>query len=226
MTAAPPLQGRLSERERINDAVREVNVRFPALKIVKTCCIMNSCKISRRWALQGACVVGRTANIAKALEELSNQFMPQELNEANVQAIFNRCLATKDTPNSDVQLSTLFKKIMGYDKDSDSMAFCKSKIQQNKKNILYLLGQLDSVHRGSRIITAKESIFRYDGTQWATNNAVIGELYHLAEAADGIDPFVQKYNRSATKPTVKPTLSPKDPAFPAWWEAHKADWEA
>ena len=166
---------------------------------------------------------------AKALkknEEDRKKFLPLELNEGNVQAIFNRCLATKDTPNSDVQLSILFKKIMGYDKDSDPMAFCKSKIEQNKKSILYLLGQLDSVHRGSRIITAKESIFRYDGKQWATNNAVIGELYHLAEAANGIDPFVQKYNRSATKPSVKPTLSPKDPAFPAWWEAHKSEWEA
>ena len=164
--------------------------------------------------------------LKKAKKEKGGKFYPLELNEANVQAIFNRCLATKDTPNSDVQLSILFKKIMGYDNDSDPMAFCKSKIQQNKKNILYLLGQLDSVHRGSRIITAKESIFRYDGTQWATNNAVIGELYHLAEAADGIAPFVQKYNRSATKPSVKPTLSPKDPAFPAWWEVHKAEWEA
>ena len=36
-----------------------------------------------------------------------------ELNEANVQAIFNRCLATKDTPNADVQLSILFKKVHG-----------------------------------------------------------------------------------------------------------------
>ena len=56
-----------------------------------------------------------------------------ELNEGNVQAIFNRCLATKDTPNADVQLSVLFKKVMGYDKDSDPMAFCKSKIEQNKR---------------------------------------------------------------------------------------------
>ena len=155
----------------------------------------------------------------------SNKFKPQELNEANVQAIFNRCLATKDTPNADVQLSILFKKVMGYDKDSDPMAFCKSKIEQNKKNILYLMGQLDSVHRGSRDITAKESIFRYDGKQWATTNAVIGELYHLAEAADGIYPFAQKYNKATTAPTITPTLFPKDPAFPAWWEAHKGEWE-
>ena len=24
---------------------------------------------------------------------------------------------------------------------------------------------------------------------------------------------------------ITPTLSPKDPAFPAWWEAHKGEWE-
>ena len=162
--------------------------------------------------------------IAMLIQE-ANKFKPQELNETNVQAIFNRCLATKDTPNSDVQLSILFKKVMGYDKDSDPMAFCKSKIELNKSNILYLLGQLDSVHRGSREITAKESIFRYDGKQWATNNAVIGELYHLAEASDGISPFMKKYNVANTEPIVKPTLSPKDSNFPAWWEEHKSEWE-
>ena len=152
-------------------------------------------------------------------------FHPIDLNEDNVQAIFNRCLATKDTPNADVQLSVLFKKVMGYDKDSDPMAFCRSKIEQNKKNVLYLMGQLDSVHRDSRDITAKESIFRYDGKQWATTNAVIGELYHLAEAADCMAPFVKQSNRAMTEPIVTPTLSPKDPAFPAWWEAHKGEWE-
>ena len=170
--------------------------------------------------------MGFNLNKAKAAkEEILKSFTPLDLNEANVQAIFNRCLATKDTPNADVQLSVLFKKVMGYDKDSDPMAFCKSKIEQNKKNILYLIGQLDSVHRGSRVITAKESIFRYDGKQWATTNAVIGELYHLAEAADCMAPFVKQSNRAMTEPIVTPTLSPKDPAFPAWWEAHKGEWE-
>ena len=170
--------------------------------------------------------MGFNLNKAKAAkEEILKSFTPLELNEANVQAIFHRCLATKDTPNADVQLSVLFKKVMGYDKDSDPMAFCKSKIEQNKKNILYLMGQLDSVHRGSRGITAKESIFRYDGKQWATTNAVIGELYHLAEAADCMAPFVKQSNRAMTEPIVTPTLSPKDPAFPAWWEAHKGEWE-
>ena len=152
-------------------------------------------------------------------------FHPLELNEDNVQAIFEWCLATKDTPEADEQLSILFKKIMGYEEDSKPIVFSKSKIEQNKKSILYLMGQLDSVHRGSREVTAKESIFRYDGKQWATDNTIIMELYHMAEAAGGISPFMKKYNVANTEPIVTPTLSPKDPAFLAWWEEHKAEWE-
>ena len=68
-------------------------------------------------ARQGACVVGRTANITKALEELSNQFKPQELNEANVQAIFNRCLAKKDTMS--IARAQLFLINMGYGGNED-----------------------------------------------------------------------------------------------------------
>lgn len=165
-------------------------------------------------------------NFNRAIENAKeNSFTPLELNEGEVQAIFNRCLATKDTPNSDVQLSILFKKIMGYDEDSKPMAFCKSKIGQNKSNILYLLGQLASVHKGSREITAKESIFRYDEKKWTTDTVTIMKLYHLAEASDGISPFMKKYNVANTEPIVKPTLSPKDPNFPAWWEQHKKEWE-
>ena len=68
---------------------------------------------------QGACVVGFNLNKAKAAkEEILKSFTPLELNEGNVQAIFHRCLATKDTPNADVQLSILFENVMGYDEDS------------------------------------------------------------------------------------------------------------
>lgn len=70
---------------------------------------------------------------------------------------------------------------MGYEEDSKPIVFSKSKIEQNKKNVLYLIGQLDFVHKGSREVKAKETIFRYDGKQWATDNAIIMELYHMAE---------------------------------------------
>ena len=50
---------------------------------------------------QGACVVGildddDLLEIAQLVEE-ANKFKPQELNEANVQAIFDRCLKKEDT---------------------------------------------------------------------------------------------------------------------------------
>ena len=43
----------------------------------------------------GACVVGLRDKYAKKIEEQG--FRPIDLNEANVQAIFNRCIATKDS---------------------------------------------------------------------------------------------------------------------------------
>ena len=53
---------------------------------------------------------------------MSNQFKPQELNEANVQAIFNRCLATDETSKDNVSKSILFSRTLGY-KPSDEIVF-------------------------------------------------------------------------------------------------------
>ena len=39
--------------------------------------------------------------------------------------------------------------------------------------------------------------------------------------------ILKKQNDTTTvSQTITPTLSPKDPAFPAWWEGHRAEWEA
>ena len=37
--------------------------------------------------------------------------------------------------------------------------------------------------------------------------------------------FNAKFNGTSLYAPIKPTLSPKDPNFPAWWEEHKAEWE-
>ena len=34
-----------------------------------------------------------------------------------------------------------------------------------------------------------------------------------------------KTNTSVISSELKPTLSPEDPNFPAWWEEHKSEWE-
>ncbi|WP_298736348.1 hypothetical protein [uncultured Subdoligranulum sp.] len=36
-------------------------------------------------------------------------------------------------------------------------------------------------------------------------------------------PFIADGQKASTM-KLKPTFSPKDPNFPAWWEAHKAEW--
>jgi hypothetical protein len=52
------------------------------------------------------------------------------------------------------------------------------------------------------------------------------ELYHLGETSKGIHPFVKQSNTATiSRLLVKPTLSPKDPNFEAWWAEHKSEWE-
>lgn len=50
---------------------------------------------------RGACVVGLIAN-AKEIMATHRGFAPSELNEGNVQAIFNRCLASEKENTGDI----------------------------------------------------------------------------------------------------------------------------
>ena len=169
--------------------------------------------------------MGRTANIAKDLLELSNQFKPQELNEGNVQAIFNRCLATKDSTN--LLRVILFEKKYGYDEDFKPLAFDRDVIVKNEKNIRYLYGQLQDVHKVTHLITPMSSTINYKGENWTQNKGIILSFLHLGQTQRFFQPFIKiTYNSSAVFVGVRPTLSPKDPAFPAWWEEHKSEWEA
>lgn len=176
--------------------------------------------------------MGRTANITKALEESSNQFKPQELNEENVHAIFNRCLAEIEDRKT-TTLATLFPPELGYEDNPDAQVlFQTDALLQNKKNIEYLYGQLKEVHDETpvRRVSFWDFSVAYSGKPWTQEEQAVLQLlylgvnYHLLL----IEPFWAKNDTSRIfkgKP-VKPTLSPKDPAFPAWWEEHKAEWEA
>ena len=176
--------------------------------------------------------MGRTANITKALEESSNQFKPQELNEENVHSIFNRCLAEIEDRKT-TTLATLFPPELGYEDDPDAQVlFQTDALLQNKKNIEYLYGQLKEVHDETpvRRVSFWDFSVAYSGKPWTQEEQAVLQLlylgvnYHLLL----IEPFWAKNDTSRIfkeKP-VKPTLSPKDPAFSAWWEEHKAEWEA
>ena len=174
--------------------------------------------------------MGRTANITKALEELSNQFKPQELNEANVQAIFHRCIAKEETPEDQCCNSILFSRLRGYSPDAERIVvFNRENFLTNKKNIQYLYGQLKNVHAGNNTLQINEAFLTYSGTHWTTNKGVLLEFLYLGAAVTDYQ-FVRIFD-SKTNSTklntdiITPTLSPKDPAIPAWWEAHKSEWE-
>ena len=157
-------------------------------------------------------------------------FKPLDLTEENVQAIFERCLAKKDCKNRTT--ARLFFERLGYsEKDSIVIDFDGDVVAQNKKSIMYLYGQLDCVH-SEKHLSERQSMSdfakTYAGKTWAQSKAVLLELLYLggSHEAPYVTPFDKRLNdtvRIASE--IKPTLSPKDPAFPAWWEQHKAEWE-
>ena len=182
-------------------------------------------------ARQGACVVGFNLNKAKAAkEEILKSFTPLELNEANVQAIFHRCLATEDSAET-ISVSP-FPVITGYSaKGNKIVDFDEGKILANKRSLEYLFGQLQIVHKGAFRCKhkIKDFLTDYCGKQWTDDKKPLLEFLYLSVTPDIalITPFNQRDDETTSiMNDIKPTLSPKDPNFPAWWEQHKAEWEA
>lgn len=164
-------------------------------------------------------------------EHKDDGFHPLELNEANVQAIFNRCIAREGTPEDQCFNSILFSRLRGYSPDAERIVvFDREKMLTNKKNIQYLYGQLKNVHAGNDTLQINEAFLTYSGTHWTTNKGVLLEFLYLGGANDEhplICIFDSKTNSTELNMNhIKPTLSPKDPAFPAWWASHKGEWEA
>jgi hypothetical protein len=145
-----------------------------------------------------------------------------DLNDGNVQAIFKRCLKNDNT--REIKYSAMFRKEHGYEKTEIPVAFDKDLIEQNSKNIKYLFGQLDVHHKGIPSITSDTGRIKYDGTQWTQNNGILMAFFHLGNGANILSSFVAKFQQAGLV-KIKPTLSPKDPNFPTWWEEHKSEWE-
>ena len=195
--------------------------------------IISVSKNLRRWARQGACVVGRLDRI-KAAQEASkaNGFNPLDLNEGNVQAIFNRCIATEDEKETfDKSFCCQILKPSLTNKTSDEVILSREKVEQNRLNIKFMFGQILNIHGDCSAIGLQEGILRYDDTLWTKDYGIVFKLYCLAQSKGLITEFSAIPSDpniiSAIKASnVVPTLSPKDPNFPAWWEKHKSEWEA
>ena len=171
--------------------------------------------------------MGFNLNKAKtAKEEILKSFIPLELNEGNVQAIFNRCLAGDGA--TETSASSLYFSSLGWEKEDDGLLVDAKQLRVNQKSIQYLVGQLKPVHEGQRILTLEDMTKTYQEINWAGERASLMQLLYLG-SSDKLTifaPLVAKWNGTTLELPITPTLSPKDPAFPAWWEAHKAEWEA
>ena len=168
---------------------------------------------------------------AAEIEERRPQFTPLELNEGNVQAIFNRCLRKEDS--KEITRTTLFSRVLRYaPEDEIEIAFDKNVLLENEKNIRYLYGQLKVVHTAeskTNCLSLNDFKTAYQGTIWAQSKSSLLELLYLGcNSALGLGYRFSKKDNDTTiiSSDITPTLSPKDPAFPAWWEKHKSEWEA
>lgn len=172
--------------------------------------------------------MGLRDKYAKKIEEQG--FRPLELNEENVQVIFNRCLAKDGTPDDQCFGSILFSRIKGYGLDMERrVVFDKKKVIDNKQHIQYLYGQLKNIHMQDRNLQINDAFLTYSGKKWTVSRGTLLEFLYLGAINDErplMIPFDSKNNSTfLNMQALKPTLSPKDPNFPAWWEAHRAEWE-
>lgn len=156
-------------------------------------------------------------------------FHPLELNEDNLRAIFERCLAKPDSKK--FSYATLFPTTHGYELGAEKqIQFDTVALVENMRSIEYLFGQIQEAHRTKRPneLTADDFNTTYLGNHWTDDKGTLLKFLYLGVSPETlcISPFMKKTGTSVIAPAVRPTLSPKDPAFPAWWEQHKSEWEA
>ena len=154
----------------------------------------------------------------------------RELNENEVKTLFATCLANSKTKHQ--SRTILFSVAYGYKPEDEILiAFDKDTLEKNKKAIEYLYGQLLDIHKGNNINASKaysehDFSIKYNETKWTKDRSCLLKFLYLGctEETLLIKPFSKKLNGTDISSKIKPTLSPKDPNFPAWWEEHKVEW--
>ena len=103
-----------------------------------------------------------------AIKRRIQGFTGIDLNDSNVQGLFNECLPTSET--QEYVKSVLLLKDM-YSKGSKGIFFDNKRLLNNLGKIRYLFGQLIAVHNNADTITLDpHSKYRvtekYDGSYW------------------------------------------------------------
>lgn len=133
-----------------------------------------------------------------AKRDAEQRFEPMELNETNVQAVFNRCKANENWPPE----------------------WNEEALKKNRANIRYLLGQLALVHEGVQEHELDSAfVKRYDGKSWTGSSNLVWALIGMGINGDCCS--LTKRDEQlfiCLHAKLRTTLSPKDPKFAAWWE--------
>ena len=177
--------------------------------------------------------MGRFAEVSKKVKDNRKSFEPIELTEGNVQAIFEGCLADLNCvaglTGEHSSAARLFPPEYGYQRgDEVAIQFDPAKLRKNKKTIEYLFGQVQDVHTHKlQALTIDDYNTTYSGTHWTNDKVIMMKFLYLGVTYETqcVTPFLPKSGTAIISSKLKPTLSPKDPAFPEWWEKHKAEWE-
>ena len=154
-----------------------------------------------------------------------DKFRPLELNERNVQTLFNRCLPTDEESKNIFQCyqtQVLIPEITG--RTSQIIPLLKEKVDANKETIRYLLGQIESFHSDREVLALQEGFVKYDGTIWTQDYETLFKLYHLALSSNLILDFSKVSDKicSLNSPECVATLSPKDPNYQEWFSGYEA----
>lgn len=92
------------------------------------------------------------------------------------------------------------------------------KLIDNRYQIIYLLGQLNSIHNHKPTMTPAEGFFDFTGKKWTEDQRALFALYYLGTASSNLPHFIdgEKYaysNLTKVTPWLKPTYPPGDPRF-------------
>ena len=113
------------------------------------------------------------------MQHSEKKYVALELNEANVQAIFNRCLYTLESKNR-VEARPFYQRLGYSEAEQDQVVYFDQDILlKNKKAILYLFGQVSAVHTKTETQTIADFMMTYSGNNWTNNKGYLLELLYL-----------------------------------------------
>ena len=151
-------------------------------------------------------------------------FKPLDLSKGVVNIVFKNCIT--DSPDKTSPVAFFRLKRYGYPEDSAPVFFNRETLEEHKQMIYYVLGQLENVHTMKQPILHPHEFFsKYNGEKWTEDSVAVMKLIHLALATGAISQFSNTEDITGIITSrVPPTLSPKDPNFPEWWEQNKSKW--